>query len=105
MTAKNDKTTKKTLSKASAKTDETEVAEVLNSSAVLDDSVKESENIKTDFETVSEKPPEMVRIRLARKHDCNIGGTPYHFEKGKVYDVPADVKRVLSKGDLLRPLS
>lgn len=69
----------------------------------------EGSNIATDFTATEEPPkveePQMARIRLAKDHRCNIGGTAYYFEKGKVYDVPVGVKRVLKRGDLLRPLS
>ena len=43
----------------------------------------------------------MVKIRLREKHFCNIGGTPYHFNKNEVYTVPLNVKRVLMEADLL----
>lgn len=102
MAASNAKT-KKPLSKTTSADDE-----ATNSSVVMADVAENSEkesSIKADFETVPTKQPEMVRIRVAENHKCCIGGTRYYFESGKIYDVPADVKRVLSKGDLLRPLS
>lgn len=43
-------------------------------------------------------------IRLNRKHSCYIGGKYYVFEKNKVYQVPSDVKRILSVAGLLAPL-
>lgn len=45
-----------------------------------------------------------VKIRLRDKHSCHIGGVSYKFEKGKVYTVPENVKKVLSRAGLLDPL-
>ena len=45
-----------------------------------------------------------VRIKLLHAHSCVIGGERYSFEKGKVYNVPPDVKRILSNAGLLTAL-
>lgn len=45
-----------------------------------------------------------VRIKLLHKHTCVVGGERYNFEKGKVYTVPPDVKRILSNAGLLTNL-
>lgn len=83
--------TKKPTAKA---TDTVEVTETAENTAVT-----------TDFSSVG-KPvtPKTARVRIARDHDCCIGGKHYHFEAGKVYDVPLGVKNILIKGDLLRPI-
>jgi hypothetical protein len=49
-------------------------------------------------------PDRNVKIRVGRNHSCSIGGTSYHFEAGKVYNVPLNVKKILEKVDLLKPL-
>lgn len=57
------------------------------------------------FEDKESTPAEKnVKIRLRAKHSCNIGGVPYHFEKGKQYNVPQSVKSILMQADLLMPL-
>ncbi len=45
-----------------------------------------------------------VRIKLLHAHSCVIGGERYSFEKGKVYNVPPDVKRILANAGLLTAL-
>lgn len=45
-----------------------------------------------------------VKIRPRVNHSCNIGGVAYHFEKGKQYNVPENVKSILLQADLLMPL-
>ena len=45
-----------------------------------------------------------VKVCLKTKHSCTIGGTAYHFEKGKQYNVPESVKSILMQADLLMPL-
>lgn len=44
------------------------------------------------------------KVRLRSNHSCHIGGETYHFVKGEVYNVTADVKRVLANADLLSNL-
>lgn len=45
-----------------------------------------------------------VRIRMAKKHVCFIGGTRYFLEAGQCYNVPANVKDILNRAGLLSPL-
>lgn len=45
-----------------------------------------------------------VKVCLKTKHSCAIGGVTYHFEKGKQYNVPVNVKSILMQADLLMPL-
>ena len=45
-----------------------------------------------------------VKVRLAVNHTCCVGGIRYHFEKNKVYNVPLNVKTILAKADMLKPL-
>ena len=75
------------------------VAEVATENAEAEEKVKEAE-----VKIVNPLKEKMVKIRLRDKHFCNIGGTPYHFEKNEVYTVPLNVKRVLMEAGLLTSL-
>ena len=75
------------------------VAEVATENAGAEEKVKEAE-----VKIVNPLKEKMVKIRLREKHFCNIGGTPYHFEKNEVYTVPLNVKRVLMEAGLLTSL-
>ena len=58
------------------------------------------------FEDKSSKTPveKNVKIRTRVNHTCSIGGVRYHFEKGKMTNVPESVKAILLQADLLMPL-
>lgn len=58
------------------------------------------------FEDKASKAPvqKNVKVCLRVNHSCTIGGVTYHFVKGKQTNVPADVKAILLKADLLMPL-
>lgn len=45
-----------------------------------------------------------VKVCTRVNHSCTIGGVTYHFVKGKQTNVPANVKAILLKADLLMPL-
>ena len=72
------------------------VAEVATENAEAEEKENEAE-----VKIVNPLKEKMVKIRLREKHFCNIGGTPYHFNKNEVYTVPPNVKRVLMEADLL----
>ena len=72
------------------------VAEVVTENAEAEEKANEAE-----VKIVNPLKEKMVKIRLREKHFCNIGGTPYHFNKNEVYTVPLNVKRVLMEADLL----
>lgn len=72
------------------------VAEVATENAEAEEKANEAE-----VKIVNPLKEKMVKIRLREKHFCNIGGTPYHFNKNEVYTVPLNVKRVLMEADLL----
>ena len=57
-----------------------------------------------DEVTLKNIPERSVKIRLRHNHSCSIGGTRYHFEKGKQYNVPLSVKEILLQSDMLSPL-
>jgi hypothetical protein len=76
---------------------EEEVAEEVAENA--EEKVEEAE-----VNIVNPLKEKMVKIRLRKKHFCNIGGTPYHFNKDVVYTVPHNVKRVLMEANLLTSL-
>ena len=72
------------------------VAEVAAENAEAEEKANEAE-----VKIVNPLKEKMVKIRLREKHFCNIGGTPYRFNKNEVYTVPLNVKRVLMEADLL----
>ena len=72
------------------------VAEVVTENAEAEEKANEAE-----VKIVNPLKEKMVKVRLREKHFCNIGGTPYHFNKNEVYTVPLNVKRVLMEADLL----
>ena len=76
-----------------------EVAEEVTETDEAEEKAKEAE-----VKIVNPLKEKMVKIRLREKHFCNIGGTPYHFEKNEVYTVPLNVKRVLMEAGLLTSL-
>lgn len=52
------------------------------------------------------KEPEVnVKIRMRENHRCTIAMVRYDFKKGKLYTVPANVKRILNNAGLLAPLN
>lgn len=72
---------------------------------VKEDSEEKTTTQTVTFEDKKSTPMEKnVKICLKTKHSCNIGGVPYHFEKGKQYTVPQSVKSILMQADLLMPL-
>lgn len=76
-----------------------EVADEATETVEAEEKAKEAE-----VKIVNPLKEKMVKIRLREKHFCNIGGTPYHFEKNEVYTVPLNVKRVLMEAGLLTSL-
>ena len=84
-----------------------EVVEATSEPAVLETTeVPDSKNEKVTFEDKSTKTPieKNVKIRTRVNHTCSIGGVRYHFEKGKLTNVPESVKAILLQADLLMPL-
>lgn len=64
----------------------------------LNDEVALVKNEKKPYE------PKNVKIVLKKYHRCNIGGNWYEFFPDKQYIVPENVKKILMKVDLLKPL-
>lgn len=93
-TIKEDEAVKSTVEEA------TEVEVDVN--AVEAETSKPEETAKEPVKTKSTE--NLVQICLSKDHSCFIGGKFWRFEKGKTYDVPANVKAVLRRGDLLRPV-
>ena len=86
-----------------------EVAEPTSTPVVEETSVTEeatAQETTVTFEDKSSKTPaeKNVKIRTRVNHTCSIGGVRYHFEKGKVTNVPESVKAILLQADLLMPL-
>ena len=83
-----------------------------------EDSEVVTEDTTEDFVEKTETPDEvsvtpdlvqkpamkMVRICPNQNHSCVIGGTRYYFKKDVQQNVPQDVKDVLNKSGLLKPL-
>lgn len=64
-----------------------------------------------DVKVVVEKQPQsvatpvkMVKILMACDHKCFVGGEWYYLLKDKHYNVPENVKAVLMKNNILKPL-
>lgn len=54
---------------------------------------------------IVQKPAlKLVRICPSQNHSCVIGGTRYFFTKDVCQNVPQDVKDILNKSGLLKPL-
>lgn len=72
------------------------------------------EQPKTDYPKVDEvsfnenleqkSAVKFVKILPRADHNCVIGGTRYFLKKGVQQNVPAEVKEILMKSDLLMPL-
>ena len=50
------------------------------------------------------KPMENVKIRMAADHSCVIAMERYDLKAGKTYNVPRNVRNILNKRGLLKPL-
>lgn len=72
----------------------------------LDTGVEENDDIKIVKDYAKQEPakPKKVKIKMKKNHRCNIGGNWYVFKADKQYDVPVDVKEILSKRDLIKAL-
>lgn len=46
-------------------------------------------------EEVKETPSKKVKIRVSENVNCYVSNIPYHLEKDKTYQVPADVAAIL----------
>lgn len=47
----------------------------------------------------------LVRVRMREDHKCIIAMEKYDLKKGQCYNVPENVKRILSEHGLLAPLN
>lgn len=67
---------------------------------------EEENTVEIVTENVKQEPvkPKKVKIKMKKDHKCNIGGNWYVFKADKQYDVPVDVKTILSKHDLIKAL-
>ena len=68
--------------------------------------VEEPKGLEVDPTPVSEEPKVTgnVRVRMKKDHSCFIGGEHYVLTAGQCYNVPANVKEILNRADLLAPL-
>lgn len=67
--------------------------------------VEETTPTVTFEEKTSKEPVQKnVKVRLKTNHSCVVGGVAYHFEKGKLTNVPLEVKSILLQADLLMPI-
>lgn len=62
--------------------------------------------VQVDTTTINEKnkPMENVKIRMAKDHSCVIAMERYDLKAGKTYVVPRNVRNILNKNGLLKPL-
>ena len=97
-------TVKKTATKKEeVKVDVTPEVEV---DTVEEITVEEPKGLEVDTTPVSEEPKVTgnVRVRMKKDHSCFIGGEHYVLTAGQCYNVPANVKEILNRADLLAPL-
>lgn len=65
-----------------------------------------SPNISDDVDfTPTESKEKEVKVRLNSDFNCCIGGERHYFKKDKVYSVNPNLKRILNKSGLLKPLN
>lgn len=84
-----------------------EDTEVVAEETATEDVVEKTETVDEVSVTpdLVQKPAmKMVRICPNQNHSCVIGGTRYYFKKDVQQNVPQDVKDVLNKSGLLKPL-
>lgn len=62
--------------------------------------------VQVDTTTIKEqnKPMENVKIRMAVDHSCVIAMERYELKAGKTYNVPRNVRNILNRNGLLKPL-
>lgn len=60
--------------------------------------------VMIDTDEEKRAPERMVKVAVAYKHGCTIGGERYDFVPGKQYNVPENVKEVLKQAGLLSAL-
>lgn len=120
------KATPKTTAKATTKAPVTkEVEEIVIDPVVVEEVVEEvtidpviveeigevttdpvvDEEVTIEPVVITQAPePKNVKIKMAQNHNCVIGGVRYTLAKGTQYNVPVNVKNILSREGLLLPL-
>ena len=80
--------------------------EVTIISPKLEEKIQKQLNSEVSLVKNEKKPyePKNVKIILKKYHRCNIGGNWYEFFPDKQYIVPENVKEILMRVDLLKPL-
>lgn len=80
--------------------------EVTIISPKLEEKIKKQLNDEVALVKNEKKPyePKNVKIILKKYHRCNIGGSWYEFFPNKQYIVPENVKEILMRVDILKPL-
>lgn len=68
------------------------------------ENVAGQESVPTPEPLKATKNESVVTVRLNKDHSCYVGGTYYVFKKNGVYQIPPDVKRILTVAGLLAPL-
>ena len=61
-------------------------------------------DIKLEEENIPDEPEKKVKIRMRVDHNFTVAMVNYDLKKDKCYDVPKDVRRILSEAGLLAPL-
>lgn len=67
---------------------------------------KKKPEVQIDTTPIKEqnKPMENVKIRMAVDHSCVIAMERYELKAGKTYNVPRNVRNILNRNGLLKPL-
>lgn len=91
-------------------TEDTEAEVSENDTEVAENEAEDTATVVVDKASVKATAPApkksgIVKVTLSKDHRCTIGGVTWDFKKGEVYDVPTNVKSVLRRGDLLRPVN
>lgn len=83
------------------------VEEALQAMAEEESKAKEEpklEEVSFNEDLNQKSAVKFVKILPKMDHNCSIGGVRYFLKKGVQQNVPAEVKEVLMKSDLLMPL-
>lgn len=69
----------------------------------VEEKVEEEKDLKAQVKIIT-NPQKFVKIKLNRDLYTYIGDKYYDFKVGKTYKVPQNVKRILGKAGMLKPM-
>lgn len=72
--------------------------EVIEETTETTEEISQSNNAAEEVEApvVAAPTVRQVKITMQQDHVCNVGGKRYAFAKGKTYQVPEDVGKILT---------